>query len=126
MIFDNDPSSWQELQNMTYQMFTELGCISKINHRIVLVRGAKKIDVYVEDRGITPQAIYLCECKFWNKLVPQEIAHSFRTVVSDSGANMGFIISKRGFQPGAYEAAEKTNIKILNFIELQALFLKGG
>jgi hypothetical protein len=31
--------------------------------------------------------------------VPQTVVHSFRTVVIDSGANHGLIISSGGFQP---------------------------
>jgi hypothetical protein len=42
--------------------------------------------------------IILVECKFWAKSISQETIHAFRTVVADFGANLGFIVSKNGFQ----------------------------
>jgi hypothetical protein len=61
----------------------------------------------------------LVECKFWEKPVSQETVHSFRTVVSDYGANLGFIVSKNGFQSGSYEAATNTNIRLVSLKELE-------
>lgn len=72
--------------------------------------------------SITPPALYLCECKFWKRAAPQEIVHAFRTVLVDVGAHRGFIISSSGFQEGAYAAARNTNIDLLTFAELQAIF----
>lgn len=54
--------------------------------------------------------------------MPRREVHAFRTVVNDFGANWGLIISKRGFQRGAYEAAEHTNLCLLNWREFQAMF----
>ncbi len=70
----------------------------------------------------SPPSVYLCECKFWSKPVPQEVIHSFRTVLADFGAHRGFIISRVGFQAGAKEAVQNTNLDLLTFEELQALF----
>jgi len=39
-----------------------------------------------------------------------------------AGASTGFIVSKRGFQKGAYEAAQYTNINLVTFEELQHLY----
>jgi len=47
--------------------------------------------------------------------------HSFQSVVSNIGANLGYIISRNEFQSGAYEAASKTNIVLLTWNEFQAL-----
>lgn len=62
------------------------------------------------------------ECKYWTARVPQHVVHSFRTVTSDIGVNSGYIVSKAGFQAGAFQAAENTNIKLLTWDEFQSTF----
>lgn len=121
-IFDHEPKDWQELQNFVAQLFCELGCDAEVGKRVPLVRGEKEIDVVVRDPVTTPPSTYLCECKFWSKRIPQEVIHSFRTVMADFGAHRGFIISQVGFQLGAQEAVMKTNLDLLTFDELQAIF----
>jgi hypothetical protein len=121
-IFDHEPADWVELQDRVAQLFSELGCDVKVGERVTLVRGEKEIDVFVRDLQTTLPSVYLCECKFWSKPIPQEIIHSFRTVLSDFGAHRGFIISRTGFQAGAKEAVKNTNLDLLTFDELQSLF----
>src|SRR5690349_14180800 len=105
-IFDHEPEGWRQLQDLVAQLFSEIGCEVRLSERVKLVRGAKEIDVLVRDPQITPPSIYLCECKFWSKPIPQETIHAFRTVVADFGAHRGFIISRIGFQSGAIEAVQ--------------------
>ena len=119
MIFDTEPQSWTELQNYVGQMFDECGFQTEISKVVELVRGKKEIDVYTQDIRSEYKPIILVECKFWNKAISQETIHSFRTVVSDFGANIGFIVSKNGFQKGSYEAADKTNIRLVTLKELE-------
>jgi hypothetical protein len=59
----------------------------------------------------TPSQVYAIECKNWRKKVPRSVVHGFRTVVGDSGANWGAIVSLHGFQSGAYEAARYSNVR---------------
>jgi hypothetical protein len=122
LIFDHEPNDWCDLQALVGQLFRELGCEVEIEKQVQLVRGNKEIDVWVSDQHTVPNSEYLCECKFWSRAVPQEVVHAFRTVVSDYGAHRGFIISKAGFQAGAVEAAQNTNIQLVTFGELQAIF----
>jgi len=119
MIFDTEPQNWNELQNYVGQMFEECGFETEISKVVELVRGKKEIDVYTQDIKSEYKPIILVECKFWNKPINQETIHSFRTVISDFGANIGFIVSKNGFQKGSYEATEKTNVKLVTLKELE-------
>jgi restriction system protein len=64
----------------------------------------------------------LCECKHWAARVPQNVIHGFRTVVADSGANLGYIISMEGFQSGAFTSAELTNIRLVTWQGFQSEF----
>lgn len=121
-IFDHEPANWRELQDRVAQLFSEIGCDVKVGERVKLVRGEKEIDVQVHDIQTTPASVYLCECKFWSNPIPQEVIHSFRTVLSDFGAHRGFIISRVGFQSGAKEAVKNTNLDLLTFEEVQSLF----
>jgi Restriction endonuclease len=121
-IFDDEPGDWRELQDRVAQLFSEIGCEVKVGEQVTLVRGEKEIDVSVRDPQTTPASVYLCECKLWSRPIPQEVIHSFRTVLSDFGAHRGFIISRAGFQAGAKEAVTKTNLDLLTFDELQSLF----
>jgi Restriction endonuclease len=121
-IFDREPTDWADLQNLVAQLFFELGCETLVGRRLALVRGSKEIDVWVRDPHTVPPSEYLCECKYWNKHIPQDVIHSFRTVVADYGAHRGFIISRTGFQSGAYEAVRNTNVNLVTFSELQAIF----
>jgi Restriction endonuclease len=121
-IFDREPTDWKDLQRMVGQMFSEMDCVVRVGERVGLVRGGKEIDVYVLDNGVAPPAQYLCECKLWKKAIPQEVVHSFRTVVADYGSNIGFIISSGRFQPGAQKAAVNTNVQLVTFVELQDIF----
>jgi hypothetical protein len=85
-------------------------------------RGRKEVDVYIEDPRASVNQLMLVECRLWNAPVCQDAVHSMQTVMSGSGANTGFIVSKVGFQSGAYEAASSTNIHLLTWEELQHKF----
>src|SRR5947207_3560833 len=78
--------------------------------KMILARGAAVIDVYAIDRKAILPSSCVIECKFWRKRVPQSVVHAVRSVVADSGASHGFIISAQGFQKGAHEAAKFTNV----------------
>jgi hypothetical protein len=55
----------------------------------------------------------------WRTNVPREKVHAFRTVMDETGANRGYIISRIGFQIGAIEAADATNAELLTFEQFQ-------
>lgn len=118
------PRDWKDLQQQVAEILKECGLETYLERTISTVRGTVEIDVYAEDKDQKPVATYLCECKHWKSSVPKTIVHSFRTVVSDYGANFGFIISSKRFQSGAYEAARKSNVKLLTWIEFQELFVE--
>ena len=85
-------------------------------------RGTVKVDVFSVDKSQSPNIVYLCECKHWGNRIPKTIVHSFRTVVQDFGANYGIIISKEGFQRGAFEAARNTNVRLVNWFGFHDMF----
>jgi hypothetical protein len=123
MIYGNLPlDDWKDLQNKVAQIFLDIGYETEVGKEIETVRGKVEIDVFALNRTQIPNISCLCECKYWNTPIPQTVVHSFRTIVTDYGANYGFVISKLGFQSGAYEAIKNTNVQLLNWPEFQKLF----
>jgi hypothetical protein len=120
-IFDQVPHTWRDLQNCVAQVFSEIGCHVVTNAKVDLPRGSVELDVFVRDTTTVPHSNYVCECKNWERRVPKSVVHSFRTVISEIGANRGLLISRRGFQSGAQEAAKFTNIDLLSWREFEDL-----
>ena len=115
---------WRDLQDKASLILQICGCNSEVERKIKTVRGEVNVDVHAIDLTTSPNLTYLCECKYWSSAVPKTVVHSFRTVVSDHGAHIGFLISKNGFQSGAYEAAQNSNIRLVNWFEFQEVFVE--
>lgn len=122
MIIERDPENWQDLQKFTAKVFFEMGCKPEVEKTIKTVRGSVEIDVYVLDPAHTPPLILICECKYWSKRIPKHVVHSIRTVAADCGANRVYLISKEGFQKGAIEAADNSNVVLVNWLDFQKIF----
>ena len=122
MINSTLPDDWRDLQDQVAQILEECGFETEVEKRIDTARGTVDIDVFAEDPSQPPPVIYLCECKHWQSAVPKSVVHALITVISDFGANWGFIISSAGFQSGAYEAAKHSNVRLLTWREFQELF----
>ena len=104
------PSEWGELEDLVAAILNEAGLQARRNVTITLPRGSVDVDVLAEEThdGIVQRIV--CECKNWGKNIPKQVVHAFRTVVQESGAHRGYVISRVGFQSGAVEAAHSTNI----------------
>lgn len=122
MITSKHPEAWQELEELVADILFKCGMAVTIQKDLTLARGSVNVDVYAEHTVKGRPYRLLCECKYWSAPIPRTVIHAFRSVVSDSGSNFGYLISKNGFQPGALEAADFTNIKLLTWMEFQAEF----
>lgn len=98
MIDGDEPESWHELQDRIARILRETGVETIVEKSIQTPRGQVTIDVWAHDSAAVPSQTYLIECKRWRTRVPQTVVHAFRTVVGESGANWGAIISASGFQ----------------------------
>lgn len=122
MIDHKLPKNWKDLQQKVAEIFQDIGFRTELEIGIKTARETVNVDVFSIDESQSPNIVYLCECKHWEKRVPRTIVHAFRTVVQDFGANLGIIVSKEGFQKGAYEAAKNTNIKLADWFGFQDMF----
>ena len=59
---------------------------------------------------------WVVEAKSWRSNVPKEKILALRSIVDDTGADRGFLISEKGFQSGAWEAAKKSNVELEKFL----------
>ncbi|WP_426993563.1 restriction endonuclease [Methylomonas sp. CM2] len=121
-IFDHEPEDWHQLEDMVNTAFLEMGYESHQNHSVGTVRGDVKIDVFATDLRTPIPTVVLCECKYWNKPVDQSVIYAFRSICSDVGAHYGIVISKVGFQSGAKETREATNVHLMDFRQFQENF----
>ena len=122
MITNKPLDTWQDLQKQVALILEESGLTAEIEKDILSVRGKIEIDVVASENIDCRTYSILIECKHWKSRIPKNVIHGFRTVVSDTGANIGYIISTNGFQSGSYEAAKYTNVRIVTWEEFQELF----
>lgn len=115
MITHKIPSSWQNLQDQVCQVLNECGLVATVEQPIQTTRSRVNVDVYATEIVNERKSVILCECKWWKTAISQEAINAFRTVVSDHGANKGYVISKNGFYPAAYLAANYTNIQLIDW-----------
>lgn len=124
MITSQIPKTWKNLQAKVGEILEECGFKVEIEKNVQSVRGAVEIDVYAIEEIDGRKYSVLCECKYkyWKTNIPQTIIHAFRTVVNDTGSNVGYIITTSKFQSGAKESVTKTNVELLTWNEFQSLF----
>ena len=122
MITSRTPETWQDLEDAVTVVLARSGLKAERGRVIETVRGQVEIDVHATQPVGRRTFTILCECKHWKSAVSQAIVHSFRTVMSDAGADRGYIISTGGFQAGATEAARLSNIKLTTWQGFQEEF----
>ena len=116
------PKSWEDLERKVAQILSEAGLKTIVEKDISAARGFTNVDVFAIDENQSPKVTYICECKYWKRKVSMDAVKSLRTTVVDYGANYGIIISKNGFQQGAVEWVNKTNICLVDWFEFQEMF----
>ena len=120
-MYSTAPNNWRSLQQKVYRIFKDIGFGAETQKTIQTARGKVEVDVFAE-RSKPIRMVILAECKHWNRSIPKSVVHAFSKVVQDYGANLGYIISKVGFNAGAYDAAKFTNIRLLTWEEFKNTF----
>lgn len=109
------PENWVDLQNKVAIVLGRCGYDVQTPKVLSGPRGDVEVDVYAKKDYQT----IICECKYWDRAIPQSVVHGFRTIINDLGANNGLIIAKSGFQSGAIKTSHYTNISLLDWSEFQ-------
>jgi hypothetical protein len=124
VIDDPLPKNWRDLQTGVQQIFRNVGLLADVEVDLGTPRGSVNVDVHAIDVRSVDKIRYIVECKNWGSAVPQSVVHSFTTVMHETGANIGFIISKRGLQQGAKRYTQNTNIVGMTYLEFQQRYFE--
>ncbi|HFT6532715.1 TPA: restriction endonuclease [Escherichia coli] len=124
MIDDPLPTNWKDLQNGVQRIFRNVGLYAEVEANVETPRGSVNVDVLAIDPKSVDKIRYIVECKNWSNSVPQSVVHSFTTVMHETGANIGFIISKHGLQQGAKQYTQNTNITGMTYLEFQKRYFE--
>ena len=119
MIESPEVADWKQLQHSVCRLLNEVGLTAQEEVTLETPRGKVEVDVFAIDEMSVDKIRYIVECKYWAAAIPQHVVHSFTTVMHETGANIGFIVSKVGLQAGAERYTNSTSITGLTFEELQ-------
>jgi len=124
MIESPEVADWMQLQHSVCRLLNEIGLSAQEEVVLQTPRGTVEVDVFAIDELSVDKIRYVVECKNWAVAIPQHVVHSFTTVMQETGANIGFIVSKVGLQAGAVRYTQNTNIIGLSFDELQRRYFE--
>ncbi len=124
MIENPEPKEWKALQAGVCKIFKEIGLHAEENKLVNTPRGSVSLDVFAIDPGSVDSIQYVVECKNWETSIPQSVVHAFTTVMHEVGANIGYIISKKGIQKGAKNYLKNTNIKGITYVDFQKHYFR--
>jgi hypothetical protein len=82
-------------------------------------RTSHDIDVVVRSHYVGFDVLWLVECKQWSVKVSKVHVLALRQIVIDVGADRGILLCEVGFQSGALEAANLTNVALMSLGELK-------
>ena len=112
--------SWKEYQEETASFFRSLGLDASTNVSVEGVRTTHDVDVLVKSHHVGFEITWLVECKHWKTRVSKLHVLALREIVADVGADRGIMLSEAGFQNGAIEAANLTNVQVTTLAEVSA------
>jgi len=112
-------SSWRSYQEKVAIFLSQIGFDTYVDETIRGARGVHDIDVTARMRIASVEQLWLIECKSWKRSVPKERLLVFRGVVEDIGADRGLLFSESGFQAGAINAAQNTNIMLTSLADFE-------
>ncbi|MDI5891098.1 restriction endonuclease [Halomonas rhizosphaerae] len=111
---------WYQFQEVICEHFRALGADAQTNVTVEGVRTNHDVDILVRTKFLGQDITWVVEAKFWNSKVNKSHVLALRAIVDDIGADRGFIVSKKGFQSGATEAAQSSNVNLKTFEELKS------
>lgn len=111
-------TSWKNYQEEAADFFRSLGLSASTDVTLSGVRTKHDVDVLVKLEFAGFEATWIIECKYWKTAVTKLHVLALREIVSDLGADRGIILCEAGFQLGAVEAANLTNVQVTSLAVL--------
>jgi restriction system protein len=112
--------TWKDYQEEAASFFRSLGLDASTDVTVEGVRTKHNIDVLVKSQHIGFEITWIVECKHWKTRVSKLHVLALREIVADVGADRGILLSEAGFQSGATEAANLTNVQVTSLAEISA------
>lgn len=112
-------TDWNDYQEETAEFFRSIGLVARTNVTMNGVRTSHDLDVVVRSDHVGFDLLWLVECKHWKMPVSKLHVLALREIVSDVGADRGILLAEKGFQSGAQEAAQLTNVQLTSLAELK-------
>lgn len=110
---------WKQYQEEAANFFRSLGLESGTDVTIKGIRTSHAIDVVVRSRHAGFGILWVVECKNWKTPVSKLHVLALREIVTDVGADRGILLAEAGFQSGALEAANLTNVRLTSLAEVR-------
>lgn len=112
-------TDWKQYQEEVAAFFRSLGFKAEVNHIVEGVRSKHEIDVYVTFDRWGIRHTWIVECKLHARAITKADVETLKSIASEIGASLAFLLSESGFQSGALDAARKTNVVLSSLEELQ-------
>ncbi len=111
--------AWKQYQENTAEYFRSIGLNASTDVTVKGIRTNHDIDVLVVSHYVGFDITWVVECKYWKHPVNKLHVLGLREIVSDVGADRGILLSESGFQSGAFEAANLTNIELTSLANMR-------
>lgn len=112
-------AAWREYQDRVAEFFRSLDLEATVDAPLQGARAHHAVDVLVEFEQIGVPHRWVIECKHWKRRIPKERILILQQIVSDVGADRGFLLSEVGFQSGAVTAARIANVTLTSLADLR-------
>lgn len=109
---------WKDYQEEAAEFFRSLGLSAETDVKLQGVRTTHNMDVVVKSKHVGFEVLWLVECKHWKSAVSKLHVLGLREIVNDLGADRGILLCEAGFQAGAVEAANLTNVQVTSLASL--------
>lgn len=111
-------NDWKKYQEEAASYFRSLGLDTSTDVTIKGVRTEHNVDVLVRSHHVGFNITWIVECKHWKTAVSKLHVLALREIVADIGADRGILLSESGFQSGAVEAANLTNVQVTSISKM--------
>jgi restriction system protein len=111
-------ADWSDYQEETAAFFRSLGLDAQTNVSVPGARTQHDIDVLVKMHHVGFDVTWAIECKHWKSKVSKLHVMGLRSIVQEIGADRGILLCEAGFQSGAIEAAQLTNIVVTSLADV--------
>ncbi len=112
--------NWKDYQEEAAKFFRALGLTAETDVVLKGVRTDHAVDVLVSIDIAGFSVRWIVECKHWKEAVNKGHVFILRQIVTDIGADRGIILCEAGFQSGAIEAANLTNVRVSSLAEFES------